>query len=166
MKKLLLLPAILLLVPLAGFSCQSSIETTSTTFTATAPPEQPVYGGTLRFITSGGPQMLAYPPLMSPTDTLWIFAGVERLVDYSDDRDKEPYEPVLAESMDDDIANKRMVFHLRPGVKFHDGSDLDADVVIWNFERYFDGGDASVRRLLGGHQKARRYDGRNRLHGI
>ena len=29
----------------------------------------------------------------------------------------------------------RIVFHLRDGVKFHDGSDLTADVVAWNFNR-------------------------------
>jgi peptide/nickel transport system substrate-binding protein len=30
---------------------------------------------------------------------------------------------------------KRWVFKLRQGVKFHDGSDFDADVVIWNLEK-------------------------------
>jgi peptide/nickel transport system substrate-binding protein len=30
---------------------------------------------------------------------------------------------------------KRWVFKLRQGVKFHDGTDFDADVVIWNLEK-------------------------------
>ena len=30
---------------------------------------------------------------------------------------------------------KKWVFRLRGGVKFHDGSDFDADAVIWNFEK-------------------------------
>lgn len=30
---------------------------------------------------------------------------------------------------------KRWIFKLRQGVKFHDGSDFDADVVVWNLEK-------------------------------
>lgn len=42
--------------------------------------------------------------------------------------------PGLAKSWDlpDD---KTIVFHLQTGVKFHDGSDFNADVVKWNIER-------------------------------
>ncbi len=49
-------------------------------------------------------------------------------------------EPVLAEKVNDDVANKRIVFHIRPGVKFHDGSTLDADNVMWTFQRMIDAG--------------------------
>ena len=33
--------------------------------------------------------------------------------------------------------NKTWIFHLRHGVKFHDGTDFNADAVIWNLDRYF-----------------------------
>ncbi|WP_213742532.1 ABC transporter substrate-binding protein [Bradyrhizobium sp. dw_411] len=33
--------------------------------------------------------------------------------------------------------NKTWIFHLRHGVKFHDGNDFNADAVIWNLDRYF-----------------------------
>jgi len=33
--------------------------------------------------------------------------------------------------------NKAWIFHLRRGVKFHDGTDFNADAVIWNLDRYF-----------------------------
>jgi len=32
---------------------------------------------------------------------------------------------------------KTWIFHLRPGVSVHDGTRLDADAVIWNFDRFF-----------------------------
>ena len=46
--------------------------------------------------------------------------------------------PGLAErwEVSDDL--KTWTFYLRPGVKFHDGTDLDADAVVFNFERWWD----------------------------
>jgi peptide/nickel transport system substrate-binding protein len=44
----------------------------------------------------------------------------------------------LAEKWEQDPAdNKTWIFHLRRGVKFHDGTDFNADAVIWNLDRYF-----------------------------
>ncbi|WP_198375547.1 ABC transporter substrate-binding protein [Neoroseomonas rubea] len=44
--------------------------------------------------------------------------------------------PGLATSWEADPSDRRKwVFRLRQGVKFHDGSDFDADAVIWNFEK-------------------------------
>lgn len=46
--------------------------------------------------------------------------------------------PGLAESWRVDPAdNKRWIFTLRQGVKFHDGSDFDADAMIWNLDSIF-----------------------------
>ena len=33
---------------------------------------------------------------------------------------------------------KRIVFHLRKNVEFHDGTDFDASVVKWNIEQQLD----------------------------
>jgi ABC-type transport system substrate-binding protein len=47
--------------------------------------------------------------------------------------------PALAESWEVDPNNdKRWIFHLRKGVKFHDGSDFTADDVVWNFKKVRD----------------------------
>jgi peptide/nickel transport system substrate-binding protein len=46
--------------------------------------------------------------------------------------------PGLAESWEQDKTDKtKWIFHLRRGVKFHDGSDFNADAAIWNLDRYY-----------------------------
>lgn len=46
--------------------------------------------------------------------------------------------PELAESWEIGEDGKRIVFQLREGVKFHDGTDFNAEVVKWNLERRLD----------------------------
>ncbi|UCF59778.1 MAG: hypothetical protein JSV37_08405, partial [Anaerolineaceae bacterium] len=102
----------------------------------TEPPaeEGPVHGGILRIVAAAGPQVLSYVPLMGPTDRSFIFPGTEALVDTSEERGAftAGVEPVLAESVDVDVENLTITFHIRKGVKFHDGSDLTAEVAAWN----------------------------------
>src|SRR5271168_3990799 len=46
--------------------------------------------------------------------------------------------PGLAEKYEQAGDDKKTwIFHLRHGVKFHDGTDFNADAVIWNLDRYF-----------------------------
>ena len=46
--------------------------------------------------------------------------------------------PGLAERWEQSPDDKKVwTFHLRRGVKFHDGTDFNADAVIWNLERFF-----------------------------
>jgi len=46
--------------------------------------------------------------------------------------------PGLAEKYEQAPDDKRTwVFHLRRGVKFHDGTDFNADAVMWNLDRFF-----------------------------
>lgn len=50
-----------------------------------------------------------------------------------------PLVPHLATSWSVDPENPRVwIFNLRQGVKFHDGSDFNADAVVFNFEKIFD----------------------------
>ena len=46
-------------------------------------------------------------------------------------------EPALAERWDVSRDSRVWTFQLRRGVKFHDGSPLDAAAVVWNFERWW-----------------------------
>lgn len=49
--------------------------------------------------------------------------------------------PGLAESWDISKDGKTYTFHLHQGVKFHDGSDFNADAVVYNFDRWKNGKD-------------------------
>ena len=45
--------------------------------------------------------------------------------------------PGLATSWEQSDDKLTWTFHLRPNVLFHDGTKLDADVVVWNLDRFF-----------------------------
>lgn len=61
---------------------------------------------------------------------------IETLVEF--DQDSFQPGPGLAESWDMFDDGSRYVFNLRKDVKFHDGTDFNADAVIFNFERWAD----------------------------
>ena len=46
--------------------------------------------------------------------------------------------PALATSWEISDDGLEWIWHLREGVKFHDGTDFDADAVVYNFERWWD----------------------------
>ena len=46
--------------------------------------------------------------------------------------------PDLAESWEPNATGDQWTFHLRPGVKFHDGTPWDADAAMFNLQRYWD----------------------------
>ena len=47
-------------------------------------------------------------------------------------------EPCLATSWEISADGKEIIFHLRKGVKFHDGTDFNADAVVFSFARQYD----------------------------
>lgn len=58
--------------------------------------------------------------------------------------------PLLCESYEEDIENLTYTLKLREGVKFHDGSDFNAEVCAWNLEMYKSEGiqaDAFLKNL-------------------
>ncbi len=68
-------------------------------------------------------------PLFDPL-TAWDLSRPDR---------PTPLVPSLALSWEVDAANKtRWIVKLRPGVKFHDGSDFNADAVVWNVRKVLD----------------------------
>jgi len=61
-----------------------------------------------------------------------IFEG---LVEY--EAGSTEIKPCLAESWNISEDGTEIVFHLRKGVKFHDGTDFNADAVVFSFERQY-----------------------------
>lgn len=116
-SKILALAALLLAQPAMAESTLRIAMTAADIPTATGAPNNGFEG--LRF--------MGYP----------IFEGLV-LWDLSKPDQLATLRPGLAERWEqaaDD--NKTWIFHLRKGVKFHDGTDFNADAVIWNLDRNF-----------------------------
>jgi peptide/nickel transport system substrate-binding protein len=58
------------------------------------------------------------------------------------------YTPGLAEKWE--LGDKDATFHLRQGVKFHDGSDWNADVMAWNIGRFINEPKSVAKGVMGG----------------
>lgn len=75
------------------------------------------------------------PAVVTDGESMRVTENImESLVDYK----KENLEvvPALAEKWETSKDGKTWTFHLRKGVKFHDGTDFNADAVVFNFERW------------------------------
>ncbi len=93
--------------------------------------QEPQRGGIFKIVTPTGPAVLGYYKEMGPGDLTAAFPAIEALMDYTSRREIKPW---LAESVDINEKNPSITFHLRKGVKFHDGTELNADVVAFNFK--------------------------------
>lgn len=92
-----------------------------------------VTGGTFRFGQSGDPTVLD-PWNVTDGNSLLVTRQIfESLVDYEPTGFK--IVPKLAETWAQSPDGKTWTFNLRKGVKFHDGTDFNADAVVFNFDR-------------------------------
>jgi peptide/nickel transport system substrate-binding protein len=55
----------------------------------------------------------------------------------------------------DPANNKRWIFELRKGVKFHDGCEFNADLVVWNIQRLLDDKTPGFHPVQYARQRAR-----------
>lgn len=119
----------------------TSTPTLTETDLATAPVPGAVYGGTLRAVVTAGPAMMSYRGRMGPADATYTMPAAEYLVEpYVDEQGNRGWIPFLCKSYKIDPQAKTFTFNLRQGVKFHDGTEMTAEVVKWNFQQDIDNG--------------------------
>jgi peptide/nickel transport system substrate-binding protein len=92
--------------------------------------KKPQTGGVLKMVIPTGPAVIGYYKEMGPADLTAAFPAIEALMDYTGRREIKPF---LAEKVDIDPKKLTFTFYLRKGIKFHDGTDFNADAVAYNF---------------------------------
>jgi peptide/nickel transport system substrate-binding protein len=99
------------------------------------PAEQDKYGGILKRVARVGPAgPIGYVPEMEPVGSDMVaHLCLEQLL--MQDLDGN-YVPHLAESWEVAPDHSSITLKIRKGVKFHDGSDLNAEAVAWNLNEY------------------------------
>ena len=101
---------------------------------APIPSSTPQYGGTLKIITTYSARSLGDPVGTTVwSDRLLSRTCLETLVNFDD---KSMVAPGLAESWVISPDLKSITFKLRRGVKFHDGTDFNANAAKYSLELY------------------------------
>ncbi|MFU0833547.1 MAG: Periplasmic dipeptide transport protein [Oscillospiraceae bacterium] len=132
-KKLiaLLLSAVLLSVAATGCAGQTGEGQTSSG--APQSSEKSEIDDTIVYGASADPRGLD-PALVDDVQSVKIMSNIyEGLLKYKED--STDIEPCLATSWDVSDDGLTYTFHLRTGVKFHDGTDFNAEAVKYNIER-------------------------------
>ncbi|MCX7911648.1 MAG: ABC transporter substrate-binding protein [Dehalococcoidales bacterium] len=107
----------------------------ATTPSGTATSTGPVQGGTLKYILNEPPSgSIGIPENFLGMAGIIIPPVIEPLVIFDA---RANITGLLAESWEWSSDYRAVTLKLRKGVKFHDGSDFNADVCIWNWDRYF-----------------------------
>jgi ABC-type transport system substrate-binding protein len=101
--------------------------------------QQPRSGGTLRIALSGDPAFFDANQGPAPgAQAAWIGHNIFNSLLTVTPPPALKVVPELAQSWDVLDEGRTYAFHLVEGVKFHDGTDFDAQAAKWNFERILD----------------------------
>ncbi|MBN1848779.1 MAG: ABC transporter substrate-binding protein [Deltaproteobacteria bacterium] len=109
-----------------------------------AQAQSPRYGGILRWNVSE-PYSLGYPATMTgQTDGQTSSVCLETLFRFGL---KGEIVPLLATGYKADAIAKTITISLRKGVKFHDGSDFNAEVCKWNLDEFKKGKRPELKKV-------------------
>jgi len=148
-KLFLFVMVLCLMVPLFAFGCSQNNTTTpvktSTPAGQTTPSSTVTTGGTLRVGASYDAQNLGYPAVFVKDVDYRHSAPCLECLGYYDK--SGAVVPFLAESWKEDAAAKTITITLKKGIKFHDGTDFNADAVKWNFQQFIDAKRSEVTGL-------------------
>lgn len=121
---------------LSGCSSNESGENTPAPAEGTDPPTETVAQDTM-IMGRGGDSVALDPAIVTDGESLKIGHQVfDSLLDYKEGGTEVV--PGLAESWEISADGLKYVFKLKSGVKFHDGTDLNAEAVVFNFNRWGD----------------------------
>ncbi|MBW2610297.1 MAG: ABC transporter substrate-binding protein [Deltaproteobacteria bacterium] len=93
--------------------------------------EKPRYGGVLKILRGYSPRAPGWPSSSAGLELTDLYACLEPLTKINGNGDPVPF---LATSWEYGPDLKSLILTIRKGVKFHDGSDLNAETVKMNLE--------------------------------
>ncbi|CAJ1316277.1 Heme-binding protein [Paenibacillus nuruki] len=137
MKKGLLLMFTLMLTSILLLAGCTGNKSATTAPEANGTEETAATGGGTLIVGRGGDSAALDPAIVTDGESLKIAQQVfDTLLDYKEGTTEVM--PSLAESWTISEDALTYTFKLREGVKFHDGTDFNADAVVFNFERWSD----------------------------
>lgn len=148
--KLLSLSLILSLLFFSIYGCSSPSSPAKPTETVPKEPTEkestgPREGGVLKAGISLYPTVLGYVPEMKTYQEYVIsLTALESLGRYNEAGQMEPW---LAEDWEIDPTAKTITVKLKKGIKFHDGTDFNAEAVKWNMDEFLNYGRGEARDL-------------------
>jgi peptide/nickel transport system substrate-binding protein len=126
--------------PVATTAPKTSAPATIAPVTSSKPPSTPAgsqqYGGILRQVTMGSPLILGDPTLATDSNSIGAeCCAIETLVNTDN---SGQFHGVLATDWTIAPDGKSITLKLRKGVKFHDGTDFNAQAAKWNMDRFYE----------------------------
>ena len=129
--------SVLVLLGLVVSACAPAAPATTEPAASAAPPASgPVQGGTIVVGLQAEPTTLDAQQMTDYNSTRAGRNLFDALLHFKDESTE--VEPTLAEKWDISPDGKEYTFYLRKGVKFHDGTDFNADAVVFSYEREID----------------------------